>query len=88
MGRVASSEGAAQGAISKISNVSISKGTNITISKSTVAAMTDGKTLGNQILSGLEDLVSSIQDKANMFPELAAVMAERDRSQKFDAGGN
>ena len=88
MGKIASNEGAAKAAVLKISSVSISKGTNISISKSTVLAMTDGKMLANQILSGLEDLVASIQDKADMFPQLAAVMAERDQNQKFDVGGN
>ncbi|EIP8061745.1 hypothetical protein [Enterococcus faecium] len=85
--RIASSEAVAQTAITNISKVTIPNGKNTSLSKSTVPSMKAGVELSNQILSDLKQLVVCVQKQADKFPELAKVMAERDREQKFEFGG-
>lgn len=85
--RIASSEAVAQTAITSISKVTIPNGKSTSLSKSTVPSMKVGVELSNQILSDLKQLVTCVQKQADKFPELAKVMAERDRKQKFEFGG-
>ena len=84
---IASNEAVAQSAVSSISKVSIPKGKTTSLGKSTVPSMTTGVEVSNQLLSNLEELVKSVQTQADKFPQLAKVMAERDRQQTFNAGG-
>ena len=84
---IASNEGVAQSAVSSISKVSILKGKKTSLSQSTVPSMKTGVEVSNQLLSNLEELVKSVQTQADKFPQLAKVMAERDRQQTFNAGG-
>ena len=49
--------------------------------------MKTGVEVSNQLLSNLGKLVKSVQTQADKFPQLAKVMAERDRQQTFNAGG-
>jgi len=83
MGKIASDQGAAQAAISGISNVSVSGGQKCTLGKSNISSMKKGSKFGNNMLSDLTKFVSSIDTQANKFPKLAAVIAARDSQTKF-----
>ena len=84
---IASNEAVAQSAAAVISKVSIPKGKTTSLGTSTVTSMKTGVKVSNQLLSSLGKLVKGVQTQANKFPKLAKVMAERDKQQKFDAGG-
>ena len=85
--KIASNEAVAQSAVSSISKVSIPKGKKTSLSQSTVPSMKTGVEVSNQLLSNLGKLVKSVQTQADKFPQLAKVMAERDRQQTFNAEG-
>lgn len=83
MEKIASNQGAAQAAVSGISNVSVSGGQKCTLGKSNISSMKKGSEIGNKMLNDLTKFVSAINTQANKFPKLAAVIAARDSQTKF-----
>ncbi|EKJ3581580.1 TPA: hypothetical protein ACN1ND_000277 [Enterococcus faecalis] len=83
MVKVASNQGAAQAAVSGISNVSVSGGQKCRLGKSNISSIKKGSEIGNKMLNDLTKFVSSVNTQANKFPKLAAVIAARDSQTKF-----
>ncbi|EOH97196.1 hypothetical protein BCR22_02610 [Enterococcus plantarum] len=83
MGKIASNEGAAQNAVAGISKVSVKSGKTCSLGRSNISSMKQGAKVSNQILSDLSKLVSCVNEQANKFPKLAAVIASRDSQTRF-----
>ncbi|EPI09172.1 hypothetical protein [Enterococcus faecalis] len=83
MVKVTSNQGAAQAAVSGISNVSVSGGQKCMLGKSNISSIKKGSEIGNKMLNDLTKFVSSVNTQANKFPKLAAVIAARDSQTKF-----
>lgn len=83
MGKIASNQDAAQNAVIGINKVSVESGTSCSLGKSNISSMKQGAEVSNQILSDLSKLVTCVNEQANKFPELAAVIASRDSQTRF-----
>lgn len=83
MGKIASNQGAAQAAVSGISNVSVSGGAKCQLGKSNLSGMKKGAQVSNQLVANVSKMVECVNNQANKFPKLATVIAARDSGTRF-----
>lgn len=83
MARVSSDLGAATDAVS-LFKLSQQSGQQFTLGESNIAGMRRATELSNQIIEHLSQLEEGIKAQADKFPQLAAVMEERDQRDASD----
>lgn len=83
MQNIASDLGAATGAITGISSVSVNKGTQVELGQSTVSSMKKGAEVNNQLLSDLSQLIDCVKEQSQQFPKIAEIIAVEDSKITF-----
>ena len=83
MEKIASNQDVAQNAIVGINKVTVENGETCTLGKSNISSMKQGAKVSNQLLADLAKLVNCVNEQANKFPKLAAVIASRDSQTSF-----
>lgn len=80
MGKISSSTAVAENAISKLQGSTFShQGQQVETSGSTLKCMSSAKTLNNDMLKDLNELVESIQGQAKKITGLAKLIESRDQ---------
>ena len=77
--RITSSVDAAQDAVSRFAEVHVSTPSErASVGSSNIGSMVSGAAVANQVLTGLADLVSSLQNQSGRVTDLASVLERRD----------